>query len=175
MENKIDPLVKDREFKEAVGAFVIAFYELEFGLVFLCSMTDFDIYNRDYYLKKYIGMSLEQKRNVISDFIKEQMPELTEVWKSINSEIGQLNKDRRYIAHGFMSYHIPSENISTYIREKGVINERLLTVKEICTLTKRLYKVNTGENGVNGEFHVLFAKTRINKWNRVVNDKYKIV
>lgn len=175
MNLDFDPLRKDREFKEAVGAFVIAFSELEFGLAFLCSMTDFDLFNREYYLKKYIGMSLEQKRSVITDFVKEQMPELAKVWKGLNSKIGELNRDRRYIAHGFMSYSIPKESISTYIRERGSITERLLTTEEIKELTKELYILNTGENGINGEFHILFAKTRINKWNKVVNDEYKIV
>jgi len=42
-KNMIDIWKNDKDFKEAIGSFVIAFSELEFGLVFLCSMTEFDI------------------------------------------------------------------------------------------------------------------------------------
>ena len=37
----------DKKFKESIGSFVIAFSELEFGLAFLCSITEFDLRRMD--------------------------------------------------------------------------------------------------------------------------------
>ena len=54
----------DKDFKEAIGEFVIAFSELEFGLVFLCSMTEFDLRQKDKYVTKYLGYSFEQKFDI---------------------------------------------------------------------------------------------------------------
>ena len=47
-----DIFKNDKEFKQAIGAFIIAFSELEFGLVFLCSMTEFDVRKKDEYVTK---------------------------------------------------------------------------------------------------------------------------
>ncbi|OFY97443.1 MAG: hypothetical protein A2546_06535 [Sphingobacteriia bacterium RIFOXYD2_FULL_35_12] len=45
----------DKDFKQAIGGFIIAFSELEFGLVFLCTMTEFDIRKSNSYTSKYLG------------------------------------------------------------------------------------------------------------------------
>lgn len=42
-----DILENDRKFKEAIGAFIIAFSELEFGLAILCTLTEFDPRHKD--------------------------------------------------------------------------------------------------------------------------------
>jgi hypothetical protein len=57
----MDIIKNDKDFKEAIGAFIIAFSELEFGLVDLCSMTDFDLRQKDKYFIKYLGYPFEQK------------------------------------------------------------------------------------------------------------------
>jgi len=49
-----------------------------------------------------------------------------------------------------------------------------MDIKTINDLTNRLRHLMTGENGINGEFHILFTKMRINKWNELVNDNNKI-
>jgi hypothetical protein len=59
-----DIFENDRKFKEAIGAFIIAFSELEFGLAILCTLTEFDPRNKDKFLSKYIGYSFEQKRTL---------------------------------------------------------------------------------------------------------------
>lgn len=165
----------DKEFKEVIGAFIIAFSELEYGLAFLCSMTEFDLRFKDNYLVKYIGFSFEQKVRHMTEFIDEHLTEVKPVWDKLKGEIGQLNRERRFLAHGFMTYYLPHETITTYIKEGKKIVEKTHTLKEIKDLTNRLHHANTGENGINGEFHTLFAKTRINKWNELVNDDAKIV
>jgi hypothetical protein len=171
----IDVWKNDKEFKEAIGAFIIAFSELEYGLAFLCSMTEFDLRFKDSYLVKYIGFSFEQKVRILTEFIDENLAEIKLIWDKLKGEIGQLNRERRFLAHGFMTYYLPNETITTYVKEGGKIVQKKQTLQEIKSLTNKLQHVNTGENGINGEFHTLFAKTRINKWNELVNDDAKIV
>ena len=168
-------LQNDKEFKEEIGAFIIAFSELEYGLVFLCAMTEFDLRLKDKYVIKYMGYSFEQKVRHLTEFIEEHLVELKPIWDNLKGEIGQLNRERRFFAHGFMTYYLPQETITTHVKEKGQIVTKKQTVKDIKSLTDRLHHLNTGENGINGEFHTLFTKTRINKWNDLVNDGAKIV
>jgi hypothetical protein len=67
----------DKDFKEAIGSFIIAFSELEFGLVLLCSMTEFDVRKKDEYITKYLGFTFEKKKQHLTDFISEHLEELT--------------------------------------------------------------------------------------------------
>lgn len=166
---------KDKEFKAAIGAFVIAFSEFEFGLNFLCALTEFDLLNKDYYVTKYLGMTFESKMKTMSDFIDTHMKEFGLQWERIKSEIGPINKERRHIVHGIMTYYLPNETIRTYVKEKGEIKSKELSIEEINSLTNRLQHLNTGEYGINGEFHTEFTKRRIDKWNELVNDRFKIV
>ncbi len=170
-----DLLKKDKEFKEAIGAFIIAFSELEFGLMFLCSMTEFDFRKKDDYIIKYMTFSFEQKVKHLTTFIDEHLHELKLIWDKLKNEMGTLNRERRFLAHGFMQYSLPRESITTHIRENGKVTTKKHSVEEIEDLTDRLHHLNTGEHGINGEFNTLFTKTRIDKWNNLVNDENKII
>ncbi len=165
----------DKDFKEAIGEFIIAFSQMEFGLVFLCSMTEFDFRKKDMYVTKYLGFSLEKKLEHLTDFIKEHLNELLPKWNELKTEIGKLNRERRFLAHGFMTYYLPNENITTIIKEKGEIVSKNQSIEEIKSYTNRLQHLNTGKNGITGEFHILFTKTRIDKWNDIVNNENKII
>ena len=165
----------DKEFKEAIGSFIIAFSELEFGLVFLCSMTEFDVRKKDEYITKYLGFTFDRKMQHLSEFISENLQELKPIWQKLKIEIGQLNRERRFLVHGFMTYYLPHESITTHVKENGKLTTKKQTLDEIKSFTNRLHHLNTGENGINGEFHTLFTKTRIDKWNELVNDKNKII
>lgn len=170
-----DLLKSDNEFKQAIGAFIIAFSELEFGLVFLCSMTEFDIRKKDEYIIKYLGFPFEKKMQHLTNFISENLNELTPIWEILNTEIGKLNRERRFLVHGFMTYYLPHETIVTHTKENGKVTTKRQTLEEIKGLTNRLSHLNTGVNGINGEFHTLFTKTRIDKWNDLVNEDNKII
>jgi hypothetical protein len=170
-----DILKNDKEFKQAIGAFIIAFSELEFGLVFLCSMTEFDVRKKDEYVTKYLGFTFDRKMQHLTDFISENLSELTPIWDKLKNEIGQLNRERRFLVHGFMQYYLPHETITTHVKENGKVTTKKQTLKEIKGFTNKLHHLNTGENGINGEFHTLFTKTRIDKWNELVNDENKII
>jgi len=166
---------QDRNFKAAIGAFIIAFSELEYGLAHLGVMSEFDIRKKDDYLLKHIGYPFERKVKNLTGFIEENMNELKPIWDNLKVEIGQLNRERRFIAHGFNQYFLPKESITTYIKEGKTLKSKDLNIKTIKELTNRLHHLNTGENGINGNFHTLFIKTRINKWNELVNEDNKIV
>ena len=172
---KTDVWKNDKNFKEAIGSFIIAFSELEFGLVFLCSLTEFDIRKKNEYVTKYLGFTFERKIQHLTDFIFENLDELTPIWKKIKNEIGQLNRERRFLVHGFMTYYLPHETITTHVKENGKITTKKQTLDEIKGFTDRLRHLNTGENGINGEFHTQFTKARIDKWNDIVNDDNKII
>lgn len=170
-----DILKNDNEFKQAIGAFIITFSELEFGLVFLCSMTEFDIRKKDEYITKYLGFTFERKMQHLTDFISENLIELTPVWEKLKNEIGQLNRERRFLVHGFMTYYLPNETITTLVKENGKVTTKKQTLEKIKEFTNKLHHLNTGENGINGDFHTLFTKTRTDKWNDLVNDENKII
>jgi len=148
----------DKDFKEAIGAFIIAFSELEFGLAFLCSMTEFDLRQKDKYILKYLGYSFKEKIQHLTDFINEHMAEIQPTWDKIKNEVGQLNRERRFLVHGFMSYSLPKETITTYVKESQQITTKKQTLEDIISYTNKLHHLNTGENGINGEFHTLFTK-----------------
>lgn len=86
----------DKEFKEAIGAYIIAFSELEFGLASLCTATEFDLRLKSNYLMKYMGFSFDKKMKHLSEFIAEHLIELKPIWDTIKNEIGQLNRERRF-------------------------------------------------------------------------------
>lgn len=165
----------DKKFKEAIGAFIIAFSELEYGLAYLGVMTEFDLRKRNNYLLTHIGYSFENKVKNVTCFIETQLPELKPIWDIQKNKIGQLNRERRFIAHGFSSYSLPHESITTHVKEGKKLSKREFDLKTINKLTNELRHLNTGKNGINGEFHTEFTKLRINKWNELVNDDNKIV
>ena len=138
-------------------------------------MTEFDLRLKEKYVIKYIGFSFDQKMRYLTEFINEHLVEIKPIWDRLKEEIGQLNRERRFLAHGFMTYYLPNETVTTHIKEKGQIVTKNQTLQEIKALTNRLHHVNTGDNGINGEFHTLFTKTRIDKWNELVNDDAKII
>jgi hypothetical protein len=170
-----DIFENDKKFKEAIGAFIIAFSELEYGLAFLSVLTEFDLRKRDEFLLNHIGLSFENKVRKISDYIDNHLQNLKPIWDIQKNDIGQLNRERRFIAHGFVSHSLPHESISTYVKEKKILSNHKFDVETIKKLTNKLHHLDTGENGINGEFRIDFTKQRIDQWNKLVNDENKIV
>lgn len=169
-----DLLKSTTDFKTAIGEFIIAFSELEFGLVFLCMITENDLRNKNNYFDKYLGFSLDQKIKHLDIYIKENLQEIKNIWDKQKHGIKEINRERRFLVHGFMSFGFPKEKISTFLKENGVIKNRFHTIEEIKSYTNRIQHLKTGENGINGEFHILFTKLRINKWNETASKSDKI-
>lgn len=170
----MDILQRDKEFKASIGAFIIAFSELEFGLTSLCQLTEFDLRKQEQYQIKYIGFTLENKLKLLDEFIRNELEEIYETWKGIHSAIKEINLQRRYLAHGFVAYHLPNQSISAYVKTGKIIQEQEFTIKTIEELTEKIHHLKTGTNGINGEFYFQFKKLRISKWNQIVNDDFRI-
>ncbi len=160
-----DLIQNDKNFKEAIGEFIIAFSQLEFGLAFLCVFAETDLKSKEDYLSKYLGFPLDKKLKHLNKYIRNDLFELYRLWEKIQTEIILLNKERRFLVHGFMSYSLPREYLSTFTKVNGKIEMKNQALEQIKEFTNRVHHLNTGENGINGEFNILFTKTRVDKWN----------
>lgn len=173
---------ENHNFQKSLGAFIIAFSEVEFALADLSSMTEDDLLMHKSYLAKHLGLSLDKKLNNISKFIKNHLPELQHTWDEQKTKISTINKDRRYLAHGFTQYFIPFEDgiVTTYLRKKNgkdsfMIEKKEFTSKILSELTNQLHHIKSGKNGIYGEFNTMFTKLRIDKWNQNVSVEKKII
>jgi hypothetical protein len=171
----MEKLENDRQFKEAIGAFIIASSEMEFAITSLCSILGEDPRFHQKQLLDIFGKTLEQKRQQVGEFIKIHLPELKEEWININVEIGQINADRRHLAHGFTQYYLPQEHIETYVKNNGRVKKKLFTIGDIKALTNKIHHINSGENGINGVFHTKLFVARINLWNNKVEPSKRMV
>jgi hypothetical protein len=170
-----DDLEREKKFKESIGAFVIEFSKLEFGLVELCALTEFNIHKKNEYISKYMGYTFVKKISIISDTIKNCFPELQETWNKLESKIKEINSYRRYIIHGIIDYSFQDETTTSYVKSKKQISKNELTVEKIDDITNQVSILNTGEYGILGDFHTLFTTARVNQWNTIVSDENKIV
>ena len=166
----------DKLFKEALGAFIIASSEMEFAITSLCSILGEDPRSHQKQLLDIFGKPLEDKRKLVGEFIKTNLPELNEEWININMEIGRVNADRRHLAHGFTQYFLPQEYIETYVKKKkGKVEKKRFNVTDIKALTEKIHHINTGDNGINGVFQTKLFVSRINLWNNQVEPKMRMV
>lgn len=165
---------RHKDFKEAIGSFILAFSELEFGLGIICSFTEFNLLTREQTLPTYLGMNLENKKKTITDYIQKYEPEIKQTWDKINGEIEFLNKQRRYIAHGIESVYV-NDSLRAIVKVGQRLEEKQLTIEEVKKWTDLLHRVNTGNNGIIGEFHLDFVRRSINRWNRYVIEDYRII
>lgn len=162
---------KGREkFLREIGQFTVSFSKLEFALLELCAMTSesFPKTNAPPFIE-YIGMSLDEKRKVIKNYIKLNLPELLLEWEDINKEIGLLNLERRHLVHGVGQAYLFHENISTYIKLGGIIQKKDYSILEIKSLTNRIGHVRTGANGIGGVFYIKFKTGVIDCYNEKVD------
>jgi hypothetical protein len=168
----MDVLKNDRQFKEAIGGFIIASSEMEFAITSLCSILGEDPRFHQKQLLDIFGKTLGEKRKLVG-----KLPELKEEWININEEIDQINADRRHLAHGFTQYFLPQEHIETYVKNKnnGRVEKKLFTIGDIKALTNKIHHINSGENGINGVFHTKLFVARINLWNNKVEPSMRMV
>lgn len=165
-------LKSDKKFKEAIGAFVISFSELENSLARLAVFTIPDPRKHKNQLPMFISYTLDKKRSIISDYIKLNLPDLINDWNEINQKIGNLNRYRRFVVHGIISYSLPNDTVKSYIKDSGgKIVEHLLSINEIKSKTLEINKVISGNNGTGGEFREKFIIARLNNWNKLVKEK----
>ena len=171
----MDIIETDKKFNEAIGNFIIAFSQLEFGLVELCFLTEFNLSNQKDIYVKYLGISTDKKRKCISEYVNENLPALSSTWLTINQKIGQLNRQRRFIVHGIMESFIQNESIISKIKENNTYVKKSISLTELTNLTNQLHKINTGENGILGAFNIVFKTNIFNNWNKKVFNSPKVI
>jgi hypothetical protein len=165
---------KHSDLKEAIGSFMLAFSQLEFGLGILGTFTEFDLLRRDEHLADYLGMTLENKKRAITDYLNKYEKELISTWTEIKKEVDFLNSQRRFIAHGIQHVFV-DDKLTAVVRIGGQLKEKELTIDEVKSWTERLNEVNTGDNGILGVFYQDFVTRSVNRWNKHVIDDLKIV
>ena len=146
---------------------------MEFGLGIICSMTEFNLLTREQTLPTYLGLTLEQKKNTITEYINKYEPELKTTWENIKKEIDFLNKQRRYIAHGIERVYV-NDSLRAIVKTGKTLEAKTLTIDEVESWTERLHHVNTGKDGVIGNFYLDFVTRSINRWNKYVIEDFRI-
>lgn len=150
---------KDKQFKEAIGAFIIAFNKLEFGLAYLVALIECEAGKDCNILPKHIGYPFSKKVKILSEFINENMEDLKQIWEELKKEISELNEERRYISHGIIQYFMSNDTTRVYIKKGKTFSSKELNTDYINKLTKRLHEMNTGKKGIHGDFCISFQKT----------------
>ena len=157
---------KNREdFLKAIGQFTVEFSRLEFSLLELCAYTVADLPHAKSKYIDFIGLSFENKREVLKKFIKTETPQLSNEWEKINSEIGEINYERRHLIHGIGASYLFHEIIVTYVKTNGNIDSKEFTVADINKLTNRIAHLRTGDNGIAGIFDSKFKTAAVNAYN----------
>lgn len=174
MTTILDAFERHKSFKAIIGDFILAFSEMEFGLGIIASFTEFNLLARESKLPYYLGLTLENKRKAISEYIDIYEPNLAETWKQIDKEIDFLNKQRRFIAHGIERVYM-KDSVEAKVKVGGKLESKELTIEEVKKWVIKLHHVNTGENGIIGSFYLDFVKRSFNRWNRFVVEEKRIV
>ncbi|MBK7667153.1 MAG: hypothetical protein IPJ32_07220 [Sphingobacteriaceae bacterium] len=168
-------LFENREkFKSAIGHFVIKFSELEFSLLYYCGIID-HLRNKELGIREQLQSTFEERRKKISKFIREELPELQETWYSINMQLGEINRDRRFIVHGIGRTNFFSDSVKAFIPQKDRVDIKDYSIDSIKNLSDRIAHLLTGENGLTGEFLVEFNTKRFDLHNRTTLDDNKII
>jgi hypothetical protein len=165
---------RHKDLKESIGSFILAFSQMEYGLGILCTFTEFDLLRRDEHLPDYLGMTLDNKRRTITNYLSKYEKELLTTWKELDSEIDFLNRQRRFIAHGIQHVFV-DDKLYAAVRIGKKIQEKDLRIDEVNKWTNRLHHVNTGKHGILGEFYGEFVTRSINRWNKHVIEEFRIV
>lgn len=153
---------------------MLAFSQLEFGLGILCTFTEFDILRKDEHLPQYLGMTLDNKKRTISDYLNKYEKELIPTWVKIKAEIDFLNHQRRFIAHGIQQVFV-DDKLTAMVKVGNQLEQKTLTIDEVDGWTNRIQHVNTGEQGILGEFYFNFVTKSVNRWNNHVVEELRIV
>lgn len=171
----ISNLLENRdEFQSALGQFVIRFSELEFSLLYFCGAIDHPR-NENLGIKENLATTFEQRRNKISFFIRSELPEIADIWNGINERLGNINRDRRFLVHGIGCENFFLHSVKAFIPQKTKVDLKDFTIADIKSLSDQISHLLTGENGLSGEFIILFKTKRFDLHNRTTKQDDKII
>lgn len=171
MEN---PLENREKFRSALGQFVIQFSELEFSLLYFCGVIDYPR-NENLGIKENLRTTFDQRRKKISEFVRTELPEIAEIWNGINGSLGNINRDRRFLVHGIGRENFFQHSVKTFIPQKTEVDLKDFTIDDIKKLSDQIAHLLTGDNGLGGEFIILFKTKRFDLHNRTTKEDNKII
>jgi len=169
----MDLFEKHKELKASIGNFVTEFSVMEYGLGIICTFAEFDLMRKEEHLADYLGLALDQKKRKITDYIDKYEPNLSHTWDGLKRTIDDLNKKRRFIAHGIQQVFV-DDSIVANVRVGKKLETRRLTKEEIDGWTSELHELNSGSNGIVGSFYIDFVRRSVNRWNEHVKDELKM-
>jgi hypothetical protein len=168
-------IFENREkYKSAVGHFVMTFSELEFSLLYYCALIDHPR-DQNYGIKLHLQSTFGQRRTKISNFIRSEIPELQITWDTINSKLGEVNRDRRFIVHGIGRASFFEDSIKTFIPNKDTVDLKDFSIESIKAITNKMSYLLTGDNGLTGEFLNKFSTARFDLHNKITLEDNKII
>jgi len=162
------------EIEKLLGRFTIQFSKLEYGLVILCALTESDIINYQNYIEKYLKLSFGEKRDHLKVYIKNNLSPIYPSWKSINAEIGKVNELRRYLVHGIGYSNLFHPEFKTMVAKSSKIDCKSFNKSDLLKIIGQVIEINTGANGICGNFKTQFTSQRIRFHNLTCDQDEKI-
>lgn len=156
-------------FQNAVGQFVFEFAEIEFSLLYYWGLID-SPKNQNSSIRENIGTSFEERRKKVTNFVNINLPDLKTRWDKINTKLGSINQERRYLIHGIGQASFYEDSITALIKQKGELSLKKFTITDIAKLSDKIAHVLTGIDGIAGEFLIDFSTQRFNHYNEYASE-----
>ena len=167
-ENKV-------EIEKLLGRFTIQFSKLEYGLVILCALTENDIINYQNYIEKYLKLSFGDKRDLLKEYIKDNLCSIYPNWININAEIGKVNELRRHLVHGIGFSNLFNPEFKTVVTKSSKIDHKIFNKSDLLKIIGQVAEINTGADGICGNFNTQFTRQRIRFHNLTCDQDKKII
>lgn len=163
------------EIEKLLGRFTMQFSKLEFGLFFLCALTENDMINYQNYIEKYLKLSFGDKRDYLKEYIKNNLSSIYPTWTNINVEIGIINELRRHLIHGIGHSNLFQPEFKTMVSKSNKIDYKSFNKSDLLKIIGQVAEINTGANGICGNFNTQFTSQRILLHNLSCNSEKKII
>ena len=168
-------IFENREkYKSAVGHFVMNFSELEFSLLYYCGLIDYP-HDQNFGVKSHLNSTFGQRRTKISNFIRSDIPKLQATWDNINSKLGEVNRDRRFLVHGIGRASFFEDSIKAFIPNKDTVDLKNFSIDSIKAINNKIGYLLTGDDGLTGEFLIKFNTARFDLHNKITVEDNKII
>jgi hypothetical protein len=103
------------------------------------------------------------------------MPEFSLRWDSINSKLGQINQNRRFLVHGIGRTNFYHHSVKAFVPRKESYDLKEFSVDDIKDLSNQISHLLTGKDGLSGDFLIDFSTKRFDRHNRTTFNRNKIV
>jgi len=98
---------------------------------------------------------LSEKREIIKSFINGKLPILMDLWNIINSRIGSLNNERKFLIHSVGLFNINSSYFNTGVKQNGRF--KIYSSSDIKKLNEQIDDLIFGDEGLASNFYSKFV------------------